>query len=150
MNRVTNIANSARPQVSGPFLPTLRHGTPPELIASIEDKIRNTLDRHRLPAFATPWEAAIAHEARPAIVGPAEGLTIERVTVFSRAMPPFGLAWGWFAWRPAGFGRLGGQPALPSNRPPFVQIMQMLHQNEKIQGRKLRKISPQVTRQDDA
>ena len=49
---MSTIANSARAQVRSPFLlSTLPHGTPPELIAAIENKICNTLDRHGLPAF---------------------------------------------------------------------------------------------------
>ena len=48
---MSTIANSARAQVRSPFLQTLPHGTPPELIAAIENKIRNTLDRHGVPAF---------------------------------------------------------------------------------------------------
>jgi hypothetical protein len=71
----------------------LPKGTPPELVDGIKDAIRNALDRDGLAAFAAPREAAIAHEAGHAIVGAHEGLTIQRVTIFSKPVPHFGPSW---------------------------------------------------------
>jgi hypothetical protein len=68
--------------------------TPPELVATIENFACGVLKKHGLTAFEMTREAAIAHETGHAIVGTCEGLTIRRVTIFARAVPPFGRAWG--------------------------------------------------------
>jgi hypothetical protein len=75
-------------------LATLPQGTPPELIAAIEDEARDTFVRHGPSAFVAPREAAIAHEVGHTIVGTHEGLVIESVRIFSRSAPPFGKTWG--------------------------------------------------------
>jgi hypothetical protein len=79
------------------FAAHLPKGTPPELIAIIEDAMRDTLDRHGASAFMASREAAIAHEAGHTIVMTHEGLTVESVRIFSRSVL-LGRAWsGWCA-----------------------------------------------------
>jgi hypothetical protein len=73
---------------------TLPEGSPPELIAVIENAVRDVFQRHGPGAFWAPREAAIVHEVGHTIVGTHEGLTIQSVRVFSRP----GNAWsGWCA-----------------------------------------------------
>src|SRR5262249_13215818 len=69
-------------------------GTPPELIAAIEDAARDALARHGVSAFEMLREAAIAHEVGHAIVMTHEGLTVQSVRIFFRPMPLFGNVWG--------------------------------------------------------
>jgi hypothetical protein len=90
--------NPARPaaQVSAPaaeLLTALPQGTPPELITAIEDAVRGVLDRHGLSAFMMPRDAALAHEAGHTIVAAHEGLTVRRVSIFSRLVSGVEL-WG--------------------------------------------------------
>ena len=51
------------------FAAHLPKGTPPELITAIQDAIRGIFERHGLPAFAAPKEAAVLHEVGHAVVG---------------------------------------------------------------------------------
>jgi hypothetical protein len=66
--------------------PNLPQGTPPELVRAIKCAVYDALDHHGLAAFMMPREAALAHEAGHAIVATHEGVTIRRVTIFSRSM----------------------------------------------------------------
>ena len=75
-------------------LATLPQGTPPALITVIEDTTRRAFDRHGLPAFMMPREAALVHETGHAIVAAHEGLTVRSVSIFSRPVPKAGLVWG--------------------------------------------------------
>ena len=49
-------------------------GTPPALIAAIEDEARRAFDRHGLAAFMMSRDAALAHETGHAIVAAHEGV----------------------------------------------------------------------------
>jgi hypothetical protein len=75
-------------------LPTLPQGTPPELIAVIEDAAWRAFHEHGAVAFAAPREAAAAHEAGHSVVAAHEGFTIRQVTIFPRSAPGFGQVWG--------------------------------------------------------
>jgi hypothetical protein len=72
----------------------LPKGTPPEIIAVIENAARNAIDHHGVPAFEMSRNAAIAHEAGHVIVAAHEGVNFQSVRIFSRSMPPFGEVWG--------------------------------------------------------
>ena len=74
--------------------PAFPKDAPPELITAVENAALNALDRHGVSAFAAPREAAIAHEASHAIVGTHEGLRIRQISIYSQAMPSFGVIWG--------------------------------------------------------
>src|SRR5215472_18797758 len=73
--------------------PVLPQGSPPGLIAAIEDAARDTFNRHGAAAFAAPQEAAVVHEVAHAIVGTHEGFKIRQISICSRAVPNFGLVW---------------------------------------------------------
>jgi hypothetical protein len=81
-------------QVSTDYLPTLPHGTPPELLAAIGDAARSALYQHGVAAFEAPRETAIAHEAGHGIVGAAQGFRIREITIFPRSAPDLGQVWG--------------------------------------------------------
>jgi hypothetical protein len=86
--------HTPRPSHAQTLLPTLPKGIAPEVLAEIEINVCHVLERHGLDAFAMSRDAAIVHEAGHAIVGTHEGLTIRRVTIFSRSVPAFGPCWG--------------------------------------------------------
>ena len=73
---------------------TLPQGSPPALVAAIEDATRHTFDRHGPAAFMMPREAAVVHETGHAIVAAHEGLTVRSVSVYSRSVPNVGVVWG--------------------------------------------------------
>src|SRR5262249_26806569 len=79
---------------TGNFLsPVLPKDSPPGLITAVEDATHDALARHGAAAFMAPREAAVWHEVGHAIVGTHEGFTIRQISIYSRAVPIFGLVW---------------------------------------------------------
>lgn len=76
------------------FRSILPKGTPPELIAAIEDATCDVANQDALAAFEMSRDAALAHEAGHTIVATHEGLIIESVRIFARSVPLFGKSWG--------------------------------------------------------
>jgi hypothetical protein len=76
------------------LLSILPKGTPPEVIAAVQDAARDALERHGGSAFLAPIEAAVTHEVGHAIVGTHEGFTIRCITIHSRSVPILGELWG--------------------------------------------------------
>jgi hypothetical protein len=72
----------------------LPQGTPPKLFGCIENTVRDAFNQHGISAFAMPRDAAMAHEAGHAIVGTHEGVLYRSVSIESRSVPGFGMAWG--------------------------------------------------------
>jgi hypothetical protein len=68
--------------------------SPPLLVTSFENAVRNTFERHGASAFAAPREAAIAHEVGHAIVGTHERIKIRQITICAKTMPGLGEVWG--------------------------------------------------------
>ena len=74
---IANTAGCAGAQgVPDQLLSILPKGTPPELIAAIEDATRKAFNSHGLSAFEMSRDAALAHEVGHTIVATAEGLVI--------------------------------------------------------------------------
>jgi hypothetical protein len=74
--------------------PVLPKNSSPELITAIEDATRQIFDLHGASAFEASRDAAIAHEVGHAIIGTHEGFKIRQISIYSQAVPNFGLVWG--------------------------------------------------------
>jgi hypothetical protein len=75
------------------FLP---QGTPPAIIAHLEEVVRDTFDRHGPGAFEASRHAALVHEVGHAIVGTHEGISIRQIAIFSALGegPNANMRWG--------------------------------------------------------